>query len=250
MVSRPILAVCGKGGVGKTAVSALLARAVLDHGATPLLLIDADPVTGLTLALGEPANRTLADVRAHLIDSARGSDDTAREQLARELDYLVLEALQEREGYALLAMGRTAEKGCFCPVNTLLRHAIDALTEPFAAVLIDAEAGVEQISREVTRGVTQVVVVTDGSQRSAHTLEVIVEMIGADRVVVVENRGPAGPGASLPEGVLRVGAMPEDSALRQLDREGRSLWELPADNPARVAARDIAAQLGLLGDAP
>lgn len=249
-MTKPILAVCGKGGVGKTAVSALLARAVLDHGATPLLLIDADPVTGLTQALGERAWRTLAEVRAHLIASARDSDDTAREQLARELDYLVLEALQERDGYALLAMGRTAEKGCFCPVNTLLRHAIDALAEPFAAVLIDAEAGVEQISREVTQGVTQVVVVTDGSRRSVHTLEVIVGMIGAGRVAVVENRGPAGRGGSVPEGVRRAGAVPEDAALGELDRQGRSLWELPTDNPARVAARSVAARLGLLGDAP
>ena len=71
--------------------------------------------------------------------------DELRVRMADELDYRVLEALAERGDYALLAMGRTQEKGCFCPVNTLLRHAIETLSAPYAAVLVDAEAGVEQI---------------------------------------------------------------------------------------------------------
>ena len=247
---KPVVAVCGKGGVGKTVVCALLARAVRDGPLRPLLLIDADPVSGLLSAIGEKTPKTLAGVRRHLIESARQSDDATRTVLARELDYLVLEALVERDGYAVLAMGRTAEKGCFCPVNTLLRHAIDTLAAPFAAVLIDAEAGVEQINREVTRRVSQTVVVTDGSLRSADTLAVIVEMVGPSRVGVVANRDEDGPRVKLPQGVTLLGAIPEDPLLRRFDREGRSLWELPRDSPAFVAAREVGRALSLLGEVP
>ena len=59
----PIIAVCGKGGVGKTVFSALLARALAAAGVQPLLLVDADPVGGLTSAIGERAVETLSGVR-------------------------------------------------------------------------------------------------------------------------------------------------------------------------------------------
>ena len=51
---RPIVAICGKGGVGKTAVCALLSRAMIDAGVRPLLLVDADPVSGLTQGKRRP----------------------------------------------------------------------------------------------------------------------------------------------------------------------------------------------------
>lgn len=244
----PMIAVCGKGGVGKTAISALLSRALIEAGRRPVLLIDADPVGGLTAAIGERAVKTLGMVREQIIATARHGDERHTARLADELDYLVLEALLERDDYALLAMGRKTEKGCFCPVNTLLRDAIDTLVQPFAAVLIDAEAGIEQINRQVTRRVAQAVVVTDGSSRSRHTLDLIAAMVGPERVGVVANRVRSGADPAQLGQFPLLGAIPEDEALRQLDREGRPLWELPADNPALRAARDIVS--GLRGVIP
>jgi CO dehydrogenase maturation factor len=244
----PRVAVCGKGGVGKTVVSALLARVLVDGGVGPLLLVDADPVTGLTAALGQPVNRTLADVREQLLRTAASSDGADRERLARELDYRVLEVLSERDGYALLAMGRSTAKGCFCPVNTLLKHALASLATAFEVVIIDAEAGVEHVQREVTSRVTRAVVVTDGSARSRHVARLMAELLGGDRVVVVANRS-ASLGGVKPEPTLElelVGAIPEDRALAELDRLGRPLWDLPPDNPALRAVADIARRLGLL----
>ena len=234
---RPIIAVCGKGGVGKTAVSALVARALLDAGVKPLLLIDADPVGGLCSAVGEQPAKTLARARAEVIAAARGADDAAKDRLAQSLDYYVMEALHECEGYAILAMGQSEERGCFCPANALLREAIDLLAEPFGAVLIDAEAGVEQIRREVTRRVTRVLGVTDGSARGAETLRQIAAMVGPERIGVVCNRG--GGADSVPGGMALAGAIPEDETLRQYDREGRTLWELPEGNAALEAVRTL-----------
>jgi CO dehydrogenase maturation factor len=238
-----MIAICGKGGVGKTAVSALVSRALIEAGRRPLLLIDADPVGGLTAAIGERAVKTLGMVREQIIAAARHGDERHKARLADELDYLVLEALLERDDYALLAMGRKTEKGCFCPVNTLLRDAIDTLVQPFAAVLIDAEAGIEQINRQVTRRVSQAVVVTDGSSRSRHTLDLIAAMVGPERVAVVANRTGPGAGPLHLGHIPLLGAIPEDETLRQFDREGRPLWELPADNAAVGAAREVVSGL-------
>jgi CO dehydrogenase maturation factor len=62
-------------------------------------------------------------------------------------------------------MGHNEEKGCFCPANKLLKNAIDSLIPAFRGVLIDAEAGIEQINRDVTGRVNRVIAVVDASQR-------------------------------------------------------------------------------------
>ncbi len=242
-----IIAICGKGGVGKTAVSALLSRVLLEAGTRPLLLIDADPVGGLGGAIGERAPKTMGSVRHEILTAARGADDAAREKLAERVDYLVMEALLERDRYALLAMGRKLERGCFCPVNALLRSAIDLVVDSFSAVLIDAEAGVEQINREVTRRVSQVVAVTDGSARSLQTLALIAELVHPKPVAVVANRAAAPAADALPVGAMVHGAVPEDDELRRFDQEGRPLWELPDSNQALAAMRAVSSSLGLGG---
>lgn len=242
---REILAVCGKGGVGKTVLSALLARTLIEGGHSPLLLVDADPVGGLALAIDAPPARTLADVRTKVID-ALSRESEPRDWVSRRLDYLVLEALEERENYAMLAIGRTSESGCFCPLNQLLRQALDLLIDPFEVVLVDAEAGVEQITREVTRRVTRIIVLVDGSYRSTSTLGQITELAEGITVSAIGNRlDEPGEVGSLPEGVDLLGLIPEDGQVRSFDRQGRSLWELPSDNPTLAAVRRIAAKLGL-----
>lgn len=239
----PILAVVGKGGVGKTAFSALLARELLAAGKKPLLLIDADPAGGLVSTLGERAAKTLAEVRAEVIALARQMNDEAKLALADQIDYLLLEALAERDDYALLPMGLSKEKGCFCPVNKLLRSSIEYLINDFACILVDAEAGIEQINRQVTERVSRIVVVIDGSLRSLETFHLIEKAVPKASIAVVANRLPAFDAAALASTVPLLGVVPDDPLLGRYDREGRSLWELPADSPARQAVAAIARRL-------
>ena len=229
--------------MGKTVFSALLSRVLIESQVVPLLLIDADPVGGLTAAIGEHATHTLAGVRDQFIQTARAGGKAKLARAAGQLDYFVLQALVEHNDYSLLAMGHNQEKGCFCPANNLLRSAINSLVSAFAGVVVDAEAGIEQINRDVTRRVTQVVVVVDASQRSLETLRVISEMIGAPRIAVAANRVSAGVKLQLPEGLRLLGRIPENEELRQFDREGRSLWQLPPENVALEAVRNIARSL-------
>jgi CO dehydrogenase maturation factor len=241
--SSPIMAICGKGGAGKTVLCALLARALLDRGVRPLLLIDADPAGGLCGAVGEQPENTLAGARENLIKSARNAGEQEKQQLADQLDYMVHQALLERPGYALLAMGRSRDAGCFCPANTLLRQAIDAVSHPFAVVLIDAEAGLEQIARRVTRSVTLVIAVSDGSQRSLDTMAQMHAMIGETPMAAVFNHTAENEVYPLPPGVGLLGCVPHDEQVRDYDRAAQRLWQLPEGNPARAAASAIAQRL-------
>jgi CO dehydrogenase maturation factor len=236
-----VIAVCGKGGVGKTVFSALLSRTLINAGIRPLLLIDADPVGGLTAAIGEGPAYSLAGVRDQLIASARRKEAA---DVANQLEYLLLEALVERDNYSLLAMGHSAEKGCFCPANELLRSSMDHIVSKFSVVLIDAEAGIEQINRDVTHHVTRVICILDGSQRSIDTVRLIAKMVSPVRVSVVANRLTVKGLNQFPEDIELLGSVPENEAIREFDREGRSLWELPADNEAILAVRSIAQAIG------
>ncbi len=242
--SKPVMVVCGKGGVGKTVFSSLLSRVLIAEGLTPLLLVDADPVGGLTAAIGEKAVDTLAGIKDRFIGAARKGGKAGAKEAADQLDYFILKALVERKGYALLAMGHNAEKGCFCPANKLLKDALGKLMGSFAGVLIDAEAGIEQINRDVTGRVDRAIVVVDGSQRSLDTLAMIAGMVGSSRIAVVANRVPKNITLDLPKGIELLGSIPENDELRRFDCEGRPLWQLPEDNKALVAVRKMAKLLG------
>jgi len=231
------IAICGKGGVGKTAVSALLAKAMINSDIKPLLLIDADPAGGLVSAVGEKVDKTLTDARAKIVNSARdANDNVSRENLSNQIDYMAMEALVERKHYSLMAMGRNMEKGCFCPANTLLRNAINVISDQYKLTLIDAEAGLEQISRQVTKKVSYYIVVVDGSERSLTTLEIIRQMVGIDNVWIINNRAN-GNSTGMEQNIL--GNVFEDNELRAYDQQGLSLWNLPDDNGALVACNKI-----------
>ncbi len=240
------IAICGKGGVGKTALTALLARAAIDAGTTPVLLVDADPVGGLGTAIGERPATTIGAIRERVVARARaaGGDEAARGQLALDLDALLLEALVARERYGLIAMGRSERPGCYCKVNALLRDVLETILGGYALVLLDAEAGIEQLNRQVTRGVGELLVLLDGSARSLDALRLIVELRPAGaRVRPVLCRARPEEAPLLPEGLSLAGVIPEDPALRELDRRGRPLWELARESPASRAAAMLFAAL-------
>jgi CO dehydrogenase maturation factor len=240
--------------VGKTVVTALLARALLEQSAgdpsppSPILLVDADPAGGLVHALGASHAKTVGELRDHLLAEARalGSD---REALAEQLDWKLLAALEERGRFALLAMGRSEGPGCYCRVNALLRSGIERLAEGFRLVLLDAEAGVEQVNRQVVRTIDTALIVTDGSLRGLRSAALLADMLarhapGRPRLGLVANRCALGLG-SLPAGLPLWGIIPEDPIVARFDAEGRSLLELPGATPAAEAAHELVRSAGL-----
>lgn len=151
-----IVAVAGKGGVGKTILCALLLDELLRRGFEgPVLAVDADPAMTLHLALGlpEPA-ATVADVRettsldAHTIHTLPPGMTPAGYILnqLQQAGVLTTQRLRQRALH-YLAMGQGEGPGCYCSVNRALSTVLNGLTKNYRLVLVDNEAGLEHLSR-------------------------------------------------------------------------------------------------------
>lgn len=246
-----ILAVCGKGGVGKTTVSAVAAQALCERDGIRSLIVDADPAGGLGMALGFEPRKTLNDVRAEIIEEAKAGRRDERD-LAVSLDYLLSEAMTERGNLGFVSIGRPEDPGCYCKVNVILKDAIEALAGRFDHTVIDAEAGIEQVNRKVMSPVDFVLLVSDTSAKAVRVAETVKDvadrMIGGEKAGLLVNRARSqvevdGIGAGTRLEVL--GSVPEDDTVRRFDGDERSFLELP-ECPAREAIRRVLERTGLL----
>lgn len=245
-MNKPVIAVCGKGGVGKTTVSAIIAQALARRAGTPCLLVDADPSSGLAVSLGLAPKRTLDDVRLSLLEEIRQGRRDQRD-MALSVDYLLHEAIAEHGNLAFLAIGRQTETGCYCAINRLLKQAVELLVEQFAVTVIDAEAGIEQLNRDVMRAVNFLLLVSDTSVKSLRVAATIAEVAathgGPFRTGLLLNRvrQDAEIEAIAARCALPVlGGIPEDETVRRFDAEAGSFFELP-DCPAATAVRNVLA---------
>ncbi len=230
-----IIAVCGKGGVGKTSVSALLAGILAKDKCRKVLAIDADPAVGLATALGFSAERTIDDIRNDLIENVKKGKGGDAGEVVRRIDYEVFSALEEKDNLAFLAIGRPETEGCYCRVNSFLKDVISSIAAEFDYVIIDGEAGIEQVNRRVMEKVTHLLLVSDYSAKGLGVVQTIHD-VSARTVPFREahlllNRIRSKEEASrvkLPPALNLLGVLPEDDTIRDFDIEGRSLLELPA----------------------
>ncbi len=251
-IQKKIVAVVGKGGVGKTAFTTLLTRALKDDPATGrLLVVDADPAMGLIYALGADTSKSIGAVREKILEAAEAGTAGEKTEVAEEIDYLTLNSLQQADGFSYLAMGHMEAKGCFCSVNHLLHDSLAQLVDQFDTILIDGEAGIEQINRQVTDRVNTLLVVTDSSFRGQQTVKTIEKLVengyvpACERMGVVLNRilGDEASNEDLKKvfSLPVYGYVPLDPEVEQFDRRGETLLNLPADNPALEAVRRVIA---------
>lgn len=248
--AKRLIAVCGKGGTGKTASVAMMTRALVENPNTGrLLLIDADPAMGLLSALGVKVRRTMGEVREDIIRTSKRGKSEEKAQIADTLDYMVFEALTELDDFSLLAMGRTETLGCFCPVNTLLRGAIETLSANFDTILIDGEAGLEQLNRQVVRRLHSLLIISDPTSRGMETAGLIKQMVEVDKVIRCEKLGLIFNRVRGSEELLRgcaeklglelAGLIPFDENVVDYDLIGKPITQLPSDAPSLEAYRKV-----------
>ena len=102
-----ILAVAGKGGVGKTSIAATIVRLLVEaHPDKRILAIDADPAVGLSTALGIEVQTTVDDIRKAVVETVEDGDTKSAMELLGEARYRIFDALVETDGFSFIAIGR------------------------------------------------------------------------------------------------------------------------------------------------
>jgi CO dehydrogenase maturation factor len=230
------LAVSGKGGAGKTTISALIA-AVLSADGHRVTAIDADPDANLLSCMGfpEPGSvRPLVELK-DLIEDRTGVKPGATGGMFR-LNPLV-EDIPEKyavdvDGVKVLVAGAVKKggTGCYCPENSLVRALVShLLMDEGSDLILDMEAGVEHLSRGTVGAVDHLLVVVEPGLRSVETAIRIEQMageIGIKRVSAVGNRiRSAKDEAQLRKALTTiefVGFVPYDEDLRKAEIDGVS----------------------------
>ncbi len=246
------IAVTGKGGVGKTTLSSLLAYAFAAEG-RDVLAIDGDPAPSLAAALGFPEPllrglRPIAEMKEFIAErTGQSPDETGGYvRLNPRVDDIPGRFSAEHRGIRLLQLGavESGGSGCICGRSALLKALIcHVLLDPNQVVLLDFYAGVEHLGRGTADGVDAMLVLAEPTVRSlaiATQIRDLAHDIGLDRLFLVGSKTD-----SLAErdfltarspGLPVLGFLSFDPQVRESDRAGRPAWDLSANLAAEAQA--------------
>ncbi|MDH3364727.1 MAG: AAA family ATPase [Thermoplasmata archaeon] len=231
-------AVAGKGGVGKTTFSALAVRHLHDSSKEVVLAVDADPNANLHAKLDAPLGRTIGDLREELL--ANVDELPAGVSKQEHVEYQIRLALTEGGGFDLLTMGRQEGAGCYCYINNILRTFIDSLSEKYAYIVMDNEAGMEHLSRRTTRSSDTLFIVSDTSKAALESASRIADLardmdLSTYRTVLVQNlMRPDEEVAQFRSfsGFDAVYGVRRSALIQESSRSTESLMDVPATDPA------------------
>jgi len=246
-----VIAITGKGGTGKTMLSALLVRLLGREAGARVLAIDADSAISLPYALGMSIGRTLSEIRAEIIENPAVRKDV----MGRHVRTVITDIVERGNGFDLLVMGRSEGPGCYCGINDLLKYGIESLSSEFDITIVDGEAGPEQINRRVLQNIDTLIILTDTSIRGFQTAGVIERTAGARAAAELAQKGLVinrlkGSNKPVEEATLKLGLkvfgrIPEDANITKYDLMGKPIIDLPDSSPSIAAVREILKQIGL-----
>jgi CO dehydrogenase maturation factor len=241
-----VLAVAGKGGAGKTTMTALLMRWLHDNRSKSILAVDADPAANLGDMLGVAPRESVGAIREELRSPTGMPAGMSKQQF---LEYRVHAGLLETPDFDLIAMGRPEGPGCYCYANNLLREIMDTIGRNYAFVVIDNEAGMEHVSRRTTRDIDHLFIVSVPTVPGVRTAGKIGRLaddlaVGVRYKHLVMNRVTGDLPVEVEAAVAREGlggffSIPEDEALYSMDRTGEPIWASAPETRAYAALAKV-----------
>ncbi|MCX5712078.1 MAG: AAA family ATPase [Candidatus Omnitrophica bacterium] len=239
-----VIAVCGKGGTGKTTTAALLVRLLKEKTQKSILAVDADPNSNLAEVLGLKIEHSIGSI----LDGISGDPGAIPAGMPKDrfIEYEIQKAITEASGFDLLTMGKPEGPGCYCYVNNCLRNAMAKLIDDYDYIIIDNEAGLEHLSRRTTRSADCLLVVSDATYvglRAARRISDLVEelKIKTKKKILLINRSTQGVlDEKIKEtGLDYLGSVPQDDQLAELSLKGSSLFDLKNDAASYLSLSKI-----------
>jgi CO dehydrogenase maturation factor len=232
------IAISGKGGVGKTLLSAFLSQTFADSGYS-VIAIDADPDANLAATLGFPDPYSITPISElnDLIEErvgVRPGQSGGFFKLNPKVDDLPEEYSIKMDGIRLMSMGRIKRggTGCYCPEGALLQALLShLLLQRDEVIILDMEAGIEHLSRGTTKAVDKLIIVVEPGRRSLETAQTISKLatdLGLENIAVVGNKIRNDSDkefitSSLP-GVEVLGFIQYDPSITEADLANRPLF--------------------------
>jgi CO dehydrogenase maturation factor len=234
------IAIGGKGGVGKTTVTALLARCLAADKNNKVIAIDADPVANLAAGLGISEDQPITPVSqlTELIAERTGAKPGTMGgffTLNPKVDDIPERFSLERDGVKLLVMGtvQSGGSGCLCPESTVLKALMNHLVLfRDDIVIMDMEAGIEHLGRATSASVDALIIVVNPGARSrtaAATIRKLGMDIGIKNIIILGNRVKGREDEelirnSLPDYQI-IGFLPEQEEIVAADRGARRAYD-------------------------
>jgi CO dehydrogenase maturation factor len=243
------IAIGGKGGVGKTTITALLARCLAADEKNKVIAIDADPVANLAAGLGIPEDEPITPISelTELIAERTGATPGTMGgffTLNPKVDDIPDRFSQVRDGVKLLVMGtvQSGGSGCICPESTILKALMNHLVlVRDDIVLMDMEAGVEHLGRATSASVDALLVIVNPGARSraaATKIRKLGQDIGIKNILILGNRVKGPEDEQLIRESLSgfevIGFLPEQEEIVEADRAGRRAYENIIDAPEEL----------------
>lgn len=250
------IAIGGKGGVGKTTVTALLARCLAADKNNKVIAIDADPVANLAASLGIPEDQPITPISqlTELIAERTGAKPGTMGgffTLNPKVDDIPDRFSQERDRVKLLVMGtvQSGGSGCICPESTILKALMNHLVLfRDDIVIMDMEAGVEHLGRATSASVDALIIVVNPGARSRAAADKIRKLgrdIGIKNIIILGNRVKTEEDRELIRSSLHdfpiLGFLPEHEEIVAADRGARRAFDDIREAPKELF--DIVTQL-------
>ena len=244
------LVTIGRGGTGKSSFVGLMTKCFIENGQSPLLLVDADPDQNLSEMVGIDLKAEGKSTIAELIVKTfitKGGTTVGVPPTERIESKIWAEGLYESDNFDFLALGTKWVEGCYCMPNSALKGALASLIKNYKYILIDSPAGLEQLNRRIASKVDDIFDILDHSKKSlnhvkrAQRIAKEVEIDYNNFYLIGGYRFPTDL-ANQVEKTLNfryLGKIASDKVLDDYVLNGKSLLELPLDNPAYTSVKNI-----------